>query len=198
MTRQGAFVWSCILSLGLTSGALAAAGSDAQDFATRAAAAGLYEVRAAEVARQKAQDPRTRELADQMLQDHQKANRELRDVAKARNWSLPAALEPEHQQMVDRLASLEGTAFDREFARQMRQSHQEAVALFTEQSERGTDLQLKTWAAGKLPTLESHLEEARALESGDGRGRTPGRSQDRSTPPESAPRGTAVPEAGAP
>ena len=163
MAAGRTFVVNLVLGLALATGAIAAPG-DPEEFATKAAAAGLYEVRAAEVARQKAQGAETREFADQMINDHKQANQELWDLAKERNWSLPAALETKHQEMVDRLGNLQGVQFDQEYARQQLQAHQEALTLFEEQSERGTDPQLKAWANDKLPTLQNHLEHARELD----------------------------------
>lgn len=161
-TRKKMLVSGLALSMTLAAAAFAAAAKP-QEFVNQAGAAGLYEVRAAEVARQKAQDAKLRQFADQMVNDHQKANQELRELAKTKDWTVPAALDPEHQQMVDRLGGLEGAEFDREYARQQLQAHEEAVALFQEQSESGTDPQLKAWATGKLPTLRNHLGHAREL-----------------------------------
>ena len=162
MTWKQAFVLSVALGFGMATAALAAS-ADPQEFATKAGGAGLYEVRAAEVAKEKAQDPETREFAEQMVKDHQKANQELRDLAKTKGWTLPAALDKEQQQLVDRLGKLEGADFDREYAKQQLQAHEEAVKLFKAQSEGGTDAQLKAWAKGKLPTLQRHLEHAQEL-----------------------------------
>ena len=185
MTWRRMLAASLGLSLAMASGALAA--GDPQEFTHKAGTAGLYEVRAAEVARQKAQDAETREFADQMINDHKKANQELRDLAKTKSWTLPAALDTKHQEMVDRLGKLEGAEFDREYAKQQLKAHEEAVRLFKEQSERGTDPQLKTWASGKLPTLEKHLEHARELGSN-------GADREGSVPDRSAPQGSAGPD----
>jgi putative membrane protein len=196
MTWKRMLVANLGLSLAMATGALAA--GDPQEFTSKAGTAGLYEVRAAEVARQKAQDGETRQFADQMINDHQKANQELRDLAKTKSWTLPASLDAKHQEMLDRLGRLQGAEFDREYAKQQLQAHQEAVSLFKEQSERGTDSQLKAWASGKLPTLQKHLEHARELGSNgsEREGSVPDRSLDRSTPSESAPRGSTVPDGG--
>jgi putative membrane protein len=162
MSTGKMLVSSLALSMTMAAAVFAAA-PEPQEFVSQAGIAGLYEVRAAEVAREKAQDAKLREFADQMVNDHQKANQELRELAKLKDWTVPAALDPEHQQMVDRLGGLEGAEFDREYARQQLQAHEQAVALFEEQSEAGTDSQLKAWASGKLPTLRNHLGHARQL-----------------------------------
>jgi len=71
------------------------------------------------------------------------------------------------QEMLDDLMALEGAAFDREFARKMVLSHQEAVSLFERASgpDGVVDDDLREWASGKLPTLRAHLEDAQELDA---------------------------------
>jgi putative membrane protein len=196
MSKSRMCAGSLTLGLALATGAWAAA--DPQSFVTKAGTAGQYEVRAAEVARQKAESADVRQFADEMVNDHEKANQELGALATQRNWTLPASLDAKHQGMLDRLRKLDGFEFEREYAKQQLQAHQEAVVLFEEQSERGTDLQLKAWARKKLETLQTHLQHAMQLaSSGDRGGNVPDRSLDRSTPSESTtPPGNAVPDGG--
>ena len=153
-----------LLALSLAAGVALAA---PQDFVKKAGVAGLYEVRAAELAREKAQTEAVREFAGMMLDDHRKANEELRTLAKKRSWNVPAELDPKHEELVDRLAKLEGAEFEREYARQQLDAHEQAVALFKEESQSGKDPELKVWATQKLSTLQGHLEEAQALRPGE-------------------------------
>jgi putative membrane protein len=163
-----------LLALSLAAGvALAAA---PQDFVKKAGVAGLYEVRAAELARDKAQTESVREFAGMMLDDHRKANDELRALAKKRTWNVPAELDSKHEELIERLAGLQGADFEREYAMQQLQAHEQAVALFRKEGETGKDPELKAWAMQKLATLQSHLEEAQALrpEATPGTRSTPG------------------------
>ena len=58
-----------------------------------------------------------------------------------------------------------GAAFDKEFARIMVVSHQDAVNLFSAAaSENGVfDADLRAFAAGKIPSLTTHLKDATTL-----------------------------------
>src|SRR5687767_821977 len=112
MKSRGTFVGSVALALGLAAGAWAA--GDPQGFVTQAGTAGLYEVRAAEVAQQKAKSAAVRTFADEMIKDHEKANQELRALATKRDWKVPAALDAKHQGLLDRLRKLEGSEFEEE------------------------------------------------------------------------------------
>jgi putative membrane protein len=195
MSRRRMFVGSLALALVLTTDAWA--GGDPQGFVTKAGTAGLYEVRAAEVAREKTRSEEVREFADEMIKDHEQANQELRELATERRWRPPAALDTKHQGLLDRLQQLDGSEFDAEYAKQQLQAHQEAVTLFEEQAEQGTDPQLKSWAGEKLDTLQTHLEHAKQLGSVNRRSGLPDRSLDRSTPTQSTnPGPSAVPDGG--
>ncbi len=155
---------SVLIALSVAAGTAFAA---PQDFVKKAGVAGLYEVRAAEMARDKAQSESVREFAGMMLDDHRKANDELRALAKKRSWNVPAELDAKHEALVERLQGLEGAEFEREYALQQLQAHEQAVALFKEEGESGKDPELKAWAAQKVPTLQEHLEEAQALRPGE-------------------------------
>ncbi len=166
MSIRGRIWGGAVLALSLTTGAALAAAAP-QDFVKKAGVAGLYEVRAAELARDKAQSESVREFAGRMLDDHRKANEELRALAKKRSWNVPAELDPKHKELLDRLAGLQGADFEREYASQQLQAHEQAVVLFKEEGETGKDPELKAWAMQKLSTLQGHLEEAQALRPGE-------------------------------
>ncbi|HKO90945.1 MAG TPA: DUF4142 domain-containing protein [Polyangiaceae bacterium] len=166
MSIRGMTLSGAVLALSLAAGlALAAA---PQDFVKKAGVAGLYEVRAAELARDKAQSENVRAFANMMLDDHRKANEELRGLAKKRSWNMPSEMDSKHAKLVDRLSKLSGADFEREYAQQQLQAHEQAVALFKKEGDKGSDPDLKAWAAGKVPTLETHLKEAQALRAGEG------------------------------
>jgi putative membrane protein len=168
MSKRRIAIGAAALALSLAAGVALA--DSPQSFVKKAGVAGLYEVRAAELARDKAQGKDVREFAGMMLDDHRKANEELRMLGKKRSWNVPAELDTKHQKLIERLESLSGADFEREYAHQQLQAHEQAVALFSKESERGTDPELKGWATQKLPTLKSHLEEAQALEGARGKG----------------------------
>ncbi|PPL03085.1 DUF4142 domain-containing protein [Parapedobacter indicus] len=69
--------------------------------------------------------------------------------------------------MLEDLTVLEGTAFDQDFARKMVLSHEEAVSLFERASgpDGVPDDDLREWAATKLPTLRTHLDDAHELDA---------------------------------
>ncbi|WP_176146199.1 DUF4142 domain-containing protein [Parapedobacter luteus] len=136
-----------------------------QEFVTLAASSNRFEIEAGELAGEQGADDRVIEYGNHMVMDHGMAGTELAALATAKGWNMPNDLLEKEREMLEDLMVLEGAAFDQEFARKMVISHEEAVSLFERASgpEGVLDEELREWAAGKLPTLRAHLEDARAL-----------------------------------
>jgi putative membrane protein len=98
-----------------------------------------------------------------MVTDHTKANQELAEIAQKKNMPVATDLDPKHRTMADKLAKLQGAAFDREYLLGQVADHEQTVALFKTQIKEGKDADLKTFARETLPTLEDHLKTVRAL-----------------------------------
>jgi putative membrane protein len=134
-----------------------------QSFAEKAAVGGLAEVQLGKLAVGRAASPDVKQFGQRMVDDHGKANRELMALVEQKGISVPTALDPTHQKEADRLAKLQGAAFDRAYIQHMVKDHQEDVRLFRTQAQQGTDPELKRFAADTLPTLEAHLNMAQNL-----------------------------------
>ena len=65
---------------------------------------------------------------------------------------------------MSRLSGLSGAEFDREYIEQAgNKDHEEQAKLFQRQASRGSDPDLKAFAAKTLPIVQSHLAAARDL-----------------------------------
>jgi putative membrane protein len=137
---------------------------DDTDFAVTAANSGMAEVKASEVAQQKAQDQRVKDYAAMLVQDHTKANEELKTLAANKNITLPAAPGEEQLQDISDLNEKSGADFDKEYMGMMVDDHQMDVDLFEEAAEDSDDAEIRAFASKTLPTLKKHLEEAKTLE----------------------------------
>lgn len=134
------------------------------DFVKKATIAGMFEIESSKLAEQKSQDPKVQAFAKMMINDHTKANDELK--AKAQGISgveVPSALDSANQAELDKLKGASGVRFLRQFRRDQVKGHREAVKLFRSYAARGDNADLKAWAKATLPTLQHHLREARAL-----------------------------------
>jgi putative membrane protein len=136
-----------------------------QEFVTQASSSNSFEIQSGELANTKGQNPLVTAFGAHMVMDHTTAAQELAPLAQQKGWTLSQQLLKRHQDNLNMLTPLTGAAFDKEFARLMVVSHEEAVSLFRSASSSNgvPDSDLRSWAAGKLPKLEQHLEEARDL-----------------------------------
>jgi putative membrane protein len=98
-----------------------------------------------------------------MIEDHGKANDELKKIAGQKKLALPTELEPEHQNTVKELEKLSGAYFDQQYMQEMVKDHTKDVAEFRNAGKTLKDPDLKAWAEKTLPVLESHLEQARGV-----------------------------------
>jgi putative membrane protein len=66
--------------------------------------------------------------------------------------------------MVGPYHQLKGAAFDHRYIQDMIAGHTKAIAIFKKEAENAHDPEVKAYAEETLPTLQKHLEGARALE----------------------------------
>jgi putative membrane protein len=135
-------------------------------FARDAAADGLAEVELGQLAVEKAASAEIKNFGKMIVDDHSKANAELKAIAARRSIDLPSEPKPEQKAEKERLQQLNGVAFDQEFAKAMTKDHKKAVEAFSKQAGQGADPELKAWAAQKLPTLKVHHAKAEQLLGG--------------------------------
>jgi putative membrane protein len=129
-----------------------------KSFAVKATGAGMAEVAEARIALGKTQNGDVKSFAQRMDQDHTKANDELMKIAQDERLKLPAAPTKKDQAQANKLSKMSGAAFDQAYIKDQLAAHQEAVALFTKESQSGKDAQLKAFAAKTLPILQEHLQ----------------------------------------
>lgn len=128
----------------------------APEFVAHAARDGMAEVELGKLATARGESSAVKEFAQRMIDDHGKANGELKSLASAKNIPVPADADSEHKMLMDRLSKLSGAEFDRAYMQAMVRDHDHAVAKFKAFSERGDDPELKKWAEKTLPTLQAH------------------------------------------
>lgn len=134
-------------------------------FANKAAAGGMAEVKLGELAREKASSQAVKDFGQKMINDHTKANDELKSIAGRKGITLPTSLDSKDQSTYDRLAKLNGAEFDKAYMRDMVSDHRTDVNEFKRESEHGTDADLKAFAAKTVPTLEEHLRMAESTDT---------------------------------
>lgn len=137
---------------------------DDTQWAVAVADMGMLEVEASKLALERATVPAVKTFAQTMVDEHTKANDELKSAAAQKNISLPAVLSDKSQRKYNDLLEKTGKDFDDAYTDLMVKDHKDAVDKFKKEAEKGEDAELKSWAAGKVATLEHHLEMAKATE----------------------------------
>jgi putative membrane protein len=131
-------------------------------FVEKAAMGGMVEVELGNLAQQKAASDEVKQFGKRMVDDHSKANDELKQIAASKDITLPTALDRKHQGDVDKLAKLSGAKFDKAYMSHMVDDHKHDVSDFRKESQSGKDADVKGFASKTLPTLEEHLKLAQS------------------------------------
>ncbi|MGI8742094.1 MAG: DUF4142 domain-containing protein [Bryobacteraceae bacterium] len=144
-----------------------------QRFMMKAAQGGMAEVQLGQLAKDHASSQAVKDFGQTMVDDHTKANDELKTLASQKNVTLPTAIDPEDQATIDQLTKLNGAAFDKAYMQDMISDHQKDIAEFQTEANSGTDSDTKAWASKTLPTLQHHLQMAQDTQRQAMSGKTP-------------------------
>ncbi|WP_422422189.1 DUF4142 domain-containing protein [Pseudomonas sp. GZD-222] len=143
---------------------LAATSSDFIDAATEA---GIAEVVAGNLAKEKSKNPEIKAFAQQMVTDHTQANQKLGDIARKLDITVP-----DEATMTDKAKKVilewRDETFDRSYLNNQVDAHEKAVELFKKEASSSDNAELKAFASNALPKLEHHLEQAKQLQAKHG------------------------------
>lgn len=159
-----------LIAVGLCSmGALAQSSRngnlDAHDstFVKKAAQGNLAEVQLGHLALEKSSSPEVKKFAQRMIDDHSKAEDQLKQVASEDNVTLPDSPNAEQKATKDRLEKLSGESFDRAYMKDMVTDHTKDVSEFKMEAKDAKNPAVKNYASQTAPILESHLKQARSI-----------------------------------
>jgi putative membrane protein len=125
-----------------------------------AAQGGMAEVELGQLAQQNGQSQEVKDFGKKMVEDHSKANDQLKQLASQKGVSLPTDLDAKDKATKARLEKLKGPQFDQAYMKDMVTDHKKDVAEFEKESKSAKDPDVKSWAGQTLPTLQSHLKMA--------------------------------------
>lgn len=133
-------------------------------FVAVAAGAGMYEVEAARLGVSKAANQQVRAYAQMLLDHHTANNNELITLVSSKGHRVAPGLPASLQQKVNTLSGLAGADFDREFVKMTGvQDHTATIAAFEQHRRSVNDRDLQAFIDKTLPTLRSHLQQAKDL-----------------------------------
>jgi putative membrane protein len=134
-----------------------------QHFIKKAAEGGLAEVELGKLATEKASSDDVKKFGQRMVDDHSKANDELKQLASSKGVEVPTNLSAKDKATKDRLSKLSGEQFDKAYMNDMVKDHTQDVSEFKKESTSAKDPEVKNFASQTLPTLEDHLKQARSI-----------------------------------
>jgi putative membrane protein len=129
----------------------------AQTFVDKAAVGGMFEVESSQIALKMSDNADVKQFADMMINDHGKANAELKSLAEKEHLTLPTELDEVHAAMLKTLPRA-GAEFDVQYTKAQLDAHEAAVELFQNYASNGENKTLQRFAVQTLPTLHGHLE----------------------------------------
>jgi len=135
----------------------ALAAEKAQDFVTKAAQGGMFEVESSEAVQGKTRDSKINDFAQTMIKDHGAANAKLQTIAGEAKLQVPADLDASQKSDLEKLKG-DSAGMDRPYVDMQRKAHADAVQLFESYAKEGDDAQLKSFAQATAPTLRMHRD----------------------------------------
>lgn len=125
-------------------------------FVKCAAEGGLYEVKLGELARTNGKAIEVKTHGKHMIEDHSKANSELKELAGKKGIDFPTTITDKAMKHYDKLAKKQGEDFDKAYTKCMMMHHKMDICKFKKEVKKGSDTDIKDWAANTLPSLENH------------------------------------------
>lgn len=137
----------------------------AQDFVNKAAIANKFEIETSQLAVKHSTNPKVKDFAQQMIDDHTKTGMKLTALLKSgkADIKVPDTLDAKHENLLKALQTTPKENFDSRYIDIQEDAHKEAVDLFGSYSKNGEDATLKAFAAETLPALKQHYKHVKAL-----------------------------------
>jgi putative membrane protein len=134
-----------------------------QEFIKKAVEGNLSEVAMGQLAQRNGMSDSVKNFGRQLEEDHSSANQKAMSVASSMEVTPPSEPNKKQKQTYQKLSKLSGTAFDREFTKEMVADHKKDVAEYQEAKRRNDPA--ADYANQTLPVLQNHLQMAQSLES---------------------------------
>jgi putative membrane protein len=132
-------------------------------FANQAASGNAFGMLSSKLALRRSQTPEIKEFAQTILNDHQRAQDELRHAAKSETVILSEELSNEQKQTLLALEQAPENQFDAAYLSAQMKSHGHAIQLLGPYSADGPGGGLKAYARAHFPALRIHMVRAQSL-----------------------------------
>jgi putative membrane protein len=123
----------------------------------------IMEVELAQMAQQKASDPKVKQFAENMLNDFRDFRDRWANLASNNGISVPSHLLPNHQDRIDRLKNASRGQFDRVYLDIVGKNLPFIVRYFQEEGRQAHSSQVRDLVNKELPTIQQHLDRVQNL-----------------------------------
>jgi len=135
-----------------------------ENFVTRTAVANMAEIDLSQLALEKSTDANIRNVATQIIKDHQAAQGKLKQLAAAARIALPGTVDEEHRKQRETMKQLTGAEFEQQYLAAMHAGHNEAAAML-ESATKSNELNtaFKNYASETLRAVQNHRAQVEKL-----------------------------------
>jgi len=124
----------------------------------------MFEVQSAQwIMQQPNIDSSVKQAAQMIVDDHNAANSQLKDIASKKSLTVPQTIPAKYQTTLDQLKSAGADDAVKQWRDQQVRAHQDAIAMFQRATTTVQDPELKSFAQQTLPKLQMHLQQLQQL-----------------------------------
>lgn len=136
-----------------------------REFLLKASQGQRAEIAFGQLATERAASDQVKDFGRRMVDDHAKANQEVKQLASQEGVALPKDVElpPVQRERAQRFQQLSGQEFDRAYIDYMLREHAKDVREFEQGTNEIRDRDVQQWASKTLPILKNHLTMARNI-----------------------------------
>jgi putative membrane protein len=128
--------------------------------------ANIAEIETGKMALEKSQNEQVKKFAQQMIDDHGSALKELQTLAQSKGMTLPDSTDIQHKTISTALKVLSGDTFDKQYVTRVGvNDHQRTLTLLQKAQKGAKDPDVKALATKMVPTVQHHLTMARQMAS---------------------------------
>ena len=126
-------------------------------FLKQAAEINLGEVQLGKLAEQKGNNPAIRDFGKRMVEDHTRAEDNLRQIAQKQGVTLPTSAGQHEAMLQQQLSGAKGAQFDQIYIEHMLSGHKGAIDAFENEIEHGSNPAIKGYAENTLSVIQDHI-----------------------------------------
>jgi putative membrane protein len=135
-----------------------------QKLLTDIAKGNLAEIEGGKITLAKTQNDQIKIYAQQIVDDHTKAEAELKQLASAKGVTLPTELDKQQKINADKLSALSGDNLDKAYMTHLGMAgHRKMHKLLVNAQKKAKDPDLKAFADKMAPAVEQHLKTAQNI-----------------------------------